>query len=273
MVPFAVMDRRAAPSPAVCPTKRAARRRARGESRAVGTATASERPVAPMFRATRYEHSALFWVACVAGSLAMHAAVFMLHLPGPGQSMPDVSTTRDVIVVRRYIPPPPKNAPGSPLGGAVVPRPATRRLPVPDPTPAEPEPLISARLEAPEMPLPFGDEVVVLLGDPEPPPAPDVGPLVPGMAGVTEPELIERVEPDYPEVARRARVQGRVILQAVIHKDGTVGQVTVLHDPAPHLGLSDEAVSAVRQWRYRPGMQQGRPVDVYFTVVVDFTLL
>jgi protein TonB len=67
-------------------------------------------------------------------------------------------------------------------------------------------------------------------------------------------------------------VAGRVILQAIIRQDGSVGDIQVLSSPGKNFGFDEAAVEAVRQWRYKPGLQNGKPVDVYFTVVVEFTL-
>ena len=99
-------------------------------------------------------------------------------------------------------------------------------------------------------------------------------PLRPGIDGVTEPELIveTKVNPVYPEKAKKAGVQGKVILQSVIREDGTVGEIKVLKAPAKDMGFVEAAVAAVRQWRYRPAMKDGKPVPVYFTIVVSFTL-
>jgi TonB family protein len=96
-----------------------------------------------------------------------------------------------------------------------------------------------------------------------------------GSCGVTNPVLIpeSRIAPRYPEIGRKARVQGVVILQAVILEDGTVSSVDVLKSPGAHFGFDQAAIDAVRQWRYRPGLKDGRPVRVYFTVTVDFVLL
>ena len=99
-------------------------------------------------------------------------------------------------------------------------------------------------------------------------------PLYAGIGGVTNPELIpsSKVRPKYPEIARRAKIQGKVILQAIIRKDGSVSNITVLKSPGSKFGFDEQAIAAVRQWRYKPGLQNGKPVDVYFTVVVDFVL-
>ncbi len=96
------------------------------------------------------------------------------------------------------------------------------------------------------------------------------GPLIPGIHGVTQPELETKVQPDYPEMARLARTSGRVILQAVIQPDGSVGEIQVLRCNRPNLGFEEAAIGAVKQWRYRPATQNGRPVAVYFTVMVEF---
>jgi TonB family protein len=97
-------------------------------------------------------------------------------------------------------------------------------------------------------------------------------PLYAGIGGVTNPELIpsSQVEPHYPEKARKAMIQGKVVLQVVIHKDGSVGDIQVLQSPGSKFGFDESAIAAVRQWRYKPGQQNGRPVDVYFTVTVAF---
>ena len=60
--------------------------------------------------------------------------------------------------------------------------------------------------------------------------------------------------------------------QAVVQADGTVGHVAVLQTPGRGLGFEEAAMEAVRRWRYRPGMQNGRPVAVRFTVLMDFIL-
>jgi TonB family protein len=70
-------------------------------------------------------------------------------------------------------------------------------------------------------------------------------------------------------MARKARVEGKVILEAVIDTDGSVIDVKVLRS-IPLLDKS--AIEAVRRWKYRPALQQGRPVKVFFTVVVEFNL-
>lgn len=98
-------------------------------------------------------------------------------------------------------------------------------------------------------------------------------PLYAGIGSITNPELIpsSRVQPLYPEKARKAKIQGIVVLQAVIHKDGSVGDIQVLQSPGSNFGFDESAIAAVRQWRYKPALQNGEPVVVYFTVTVPFS--
>lgn len=87
---------------------------------------------------------------------------------------------------------------------------------------------------------------------------------------VRPPELIDKITPDYPEIARKARMEGRVILQAIINVEGQVEEVTILR--SPNELFNDSAVEAVRKWKYKPALQNGQPVAVFFTVIVEFKL-
>jgi protein TonB len=87
--------------------------------------------------------------------------------------------------------------------------------------------------------------------------------------GVTAGLVIKRVNPVYPPLARTARVQGSVLLAAVIGKDGTIQN---LHVVSGHPLLTQAALDAVRQWRYKPYILNGEPVEVDTQVTVNFTL-
>lgn len=95
------------------------------------------------------------------------------------------------------------------------------------------------------------------------------GPLRVG-GDVKAPRISNRVEPKYTEVARRARVQGIVIVEAIIDKNGNVDHVKVIRGLP--MGLTESAVNAVKQWKFRPGNLNGRPVDVIFNLTVNFRL-
>jgi protein TonB len=82
--------------------------------------------------------------------------------------------------------------------------------------------------------------------------------------------VINKVNPVYTEAARRARIQGVVIVEAIIDKQGNVTNVRVLK--ALPMGLDQAAVDAVKKWRFRPATLNGRPVNVYFVLTVNFQL-
>jgi|GEM_PF-6086141 len=87
---------------------------------------------------------------------------------------------------------------------------------------------------------------------------------------VKAPVAIRRVEPHYPADARDARVQGIVVLETVVNKEGRITSVNVLK-PLPS-GLSEAAVDAVRRWEFKPGTRNGEPVDVIFNLTLNFRL-
>jgi TonB family protein len=88
--------------------------------------------------------------------------------------------------------------------------------------------------------------------------------------GGTQPEELDRVVPRYPGSARRAGVQGAVVVRGIVRKDGTIDNVEVIKD-LPQ-GLGEAARSAVSRWRFRPATFRGEPIDVYYTVTVNFRL-
>lgn len=87
---------------------------------------------------------------------------------------------------------------------------------------------------------------------------------------VKAPVLLNRVEPIYPEEARKARIMGIVIVEAMIGEDGVVKNVAVLK-PLP-FGLDQAAVDAVKQWTFKPATLEGKPVAVRFNLTVNFRL-
>ena len=88
-------------------------------------------------------------------------------------------------------------------------------------------------------------------------------------SGVQAGNLINKVQPVYPPIAKNARIQGQVLLQAVISKTGVVEN---LHAVSGHPMLIPAAVEAVKQWRYKPYFLNGEPVEVETTIQVNFTL-
>jgi TonB family protein len=95
------------------------------------------------------------------------------------------------------------------------------------------------------------------------------GPYRPG-SGVTPPRLLREVKAEYTDEARRRGITGDVLLEIVVRRDGSVGDVDVRRGLG--LGLDQRAVTAVRQWRFDPARLRGTPVDVIVEVAVEFTL-
>jgi protein TonB len=86
---------------------------------------------------------------------------------------------------------------------------------------------------------------------------------------IKPPRKVVDVAPVYPPLARAARVEGIVILEAVIAEDGSVRDVRVLR---PQALLDEAAIEAVRQWRFTPTLLNGQPVPVVMTITVAFKL-
>ena len=88
-------------------------------------------------------------------------------------------------------------------------------------------------------------------------------------SGVQSGLLVRRVNPTYPPLARQARIQGVVLLQAQISKDGNIENLQLI---SGHPMLAPAAIEAVKQWKYKPYLLNGEPVEVETQVQVNFTL-
>ncbi|HUF23670.1 MAG TPA: energy transducer TonB [Vicinamibacterales bacterium] len=95
------------------------------------------------------------------------------------------------------------------------------------------------------------------------------GPYRPG-SGIDPPSLLREVKPQYTDQARRQGVEGDVVLEIVVRRDGSVGDIRVLRRLGA--GLDQKAIDAVRQWRFSPARRMGAPVDVVVEVAVEFKL-
>ena len=87
--------------------------------------------------------------------------------------------------------------------------------------------------------------------------------------GVGRASVLKKVDPIYPPLARQARIQGSVILQVVINKSGDVANIQLY---SGHPMLAPAAIDAVKQWKYKPYLLNGEPVEVETRVTVNFTL-
>jgi protein TonB len=95
------------------------------------------------------------------------------------------------------------------------------------------------------------------------------GPFRPG-SGIEAPRLLREVKADYTEEARRRGMTGEVVMEIIVARDGSVGDVKILQRLGA--GLDERAVQAVRQWRFAPATRKGLPVDVLVEVAVEFKL-
>jgi protein TonB len=175
-------------------------------------------------------------------AVALHVALLAGQLPDWGPDPVRVDAPAELMQVQFLkppAPPPPKPQP---------PKPETKKIARPDPTPEEPEPVVEEPPPAPTEPAP------------EPVPA---GPI--RVATGQGPGLVKKVEPIYPAIARAARLEGTVVLDAVIHKDGSVGEITVLR--SANAMFEQSAKDALKQWRFSPG-----DYDVIMTLTVNYVL-
>ncbi len=199
----------------------------------------------------------------IVGAVVLHIILFIINF---GFLKPDIAAAEQkqqrVYVVQqvRFKPPPPKQQ-------QEIPKPKTKKVPIPDPTPDEPEPIrIEEEIEQ-DIDLPDTD---IIFDIPDgPPPIEPQGPIRVG-GDVTRPEKISGPNPQYTEIARKARIQGVVIVEAIIDKGGNVTNVRVLK-PLP-MGLDQAAVDAVQKWKFKPATLNGKPVDVYYNLTVNFRL-
>lgn len=141
-----------------------------------------------------------------------------------------------------------------------------KKVPLPDPTPEEPEPVREPTPEPEPEPLPLNAKV--LRGLPKGPPMRG-GPVREGMAGLTNPVVVKDVEPEYPLIARRAGVGGQVVIRAIIDRQGDVTSAELLKGLG-QFGLDEAALEAVKQRKYKPGLLEGKPVEVIMTIRVNY---
>jgi protein TonB len=101
------------------------------------------------------------------------------------------------------------------------------------------------------------------------PPKPAAPARIKQGGAVTAASIITQTRPAYPPLARQARIQGVVVLHAIIDKEGKVAQLEVI---SGHPLLVQSALDAVKQWRYKPTQLNGDPVEVDTTIQVTFTM-
>lgn len=93
-----------------------------------------------------------------------------------------------------------------------------------------------------------------------------------GDGGIVLPKLVTETKPRYTPEALKARIQGAVLMEAVVEPNGRVGAVDVIKSLDTRHGLDAEAVKALKQWTFKPGTKDGKPVPVRVEIEMTFTL-
>ena len=211
-------------------------------------------------------------------ALALGAVILAFTVPAPASKAAELTPPAEVpIELVAEVPitaqPPPPPPPPAPPPPQEVPDDVevddvieTLDVEIDDvvPPPAPPTPVVVPRPEPP-----------VVADPPAPPPPPVVEAVEPDVFDVAEvqPELVGglgAIRPEYPEYARRAGVEGTVVVRFVVDERGRVVDPVVARSPNDL--LSQAALDAVREIRFTPGQQRGRPVKVRFAVPVTFRL-
>ncbi len=218
-----------------------------------------------LFGLERRDDRTLRWTLTAA--VVFHVILLLAVFPDlrkPRAVAPGKADKAYVVQTMRFKPPAPRRQ-------EKVPKPKAKKIPIPDPTPDDPEPIEVAELEVPDLDVPSFDDVV--FGIPDAPPGTATGSLGDAFqigGDVRPPEKLFAPRPKYSEEARKARLQGAVILQAVIDALGQVTDVKVLKGLS--LGLTESAIATVREWQFKPATRNGEAVPVYFNLVVTFSV-
>jgi protein TonB len=216
-------------------------------------------------------------------SIGVHVVILLVILVVPlllSEELPEPTSVVRAFFVEPAAPPPPPPPPPPPAPKAAVtpkvpPKPVTEApkftAPVEVPADIKPEEGIDLGVDGGvpggvEGGVPGGVVGGVVGGLPDAPPPPQA---VRVGGQIKEPKKLKNVNPNYPEIAKQARVTGVVILECVISPQGRVSDVKVLRG----IPLLDQAaIDAVKQWVYSPTLLNGVPVPVIMTVTVRFQL-
>ena len=199
------------------------------------------------------------WAAIAA--VILHAIFFIIQFPEMVAAERDQKKAKVYVVQQvRFKPPPPKQQ-------QEIPKPKSKKVPIPDPTPDEPEPIRIQEEIEPEVEMPDTD---IIMGIPDgPPPMEPTGPIRVG-GDVKPPKKTFFPSPQYTEIARKARITGVVIVEAIIDKGGSVTNVKILKGLP--MGLDQAAADAVSRWKFEPATLNGKPVAVIYNLTVNFQL-
>jgi protein TonB len=202
------------------------------------------------------------WMSSLRGMLSAESSVAAPPEPAEAPAHPAAAPLQTPVIRQPSTPAKPrKTAPPTTIRHP-LPEPALLDLPVPQlaelpPPIAVPDTAASAA----KTPVATAPEPVKVV------PAPTRPAPVKVSQGVVQGALVSKVNPDYPRVARAARIQGSVVMHAIIGTDGTVQQLQVISGNPLLVGA---ALEAVKKWRYRPYLLDGIPAEVETTITVNF---
>lgn len=211
--------------------------------------------------ALEYEEDRRTMRWAIVAALIFHVVLAVIQLPEIVVAEEEAKKAKVYVVQQvRFKPPPPQQQ-------REIPKARSKKVPIPDPTPDEPEPIRLPEEIEPDIEIPDTD---IIFGIPEGPPvAEPEGPIRVG-GDVQPPVKLVAPSPQYTEIARKARIQGVVIVEAIIDKEGNVTNVKILKGLP--MGLDQAAADAVTKWKFKPATLNGRPVAVIYNLTVNFRL-
>jgi protein TonB len=211
-------------------------------------------------------------------SIAVHAVVIVAILISPlaaGIDLPGISSPLRVVTLTAALPPEPP-----PPGPRVTPDTPKPAAPIVAPSTISPDPPPVPPSGPPGPPGGIGpqtgfsgiggfDSTALPVPGPPPPPPPAPPKIVRAGIGVREPKKLVHLAPEYPPLAQQARVEGTVVLEAILDEQGRVQSVRVAKSQPL---LDAAAIRAVSAWRYSPTTLNGVPVSVLMTITITFKL-
>lgn len=210
------------------------------------------------------EEKRSFYIALAIG-LIFHIALAFIHFPKSKYTLSALSDQNKKVIVIK----PPKFKPPEQQKQQEIIKPQVKKVPIPDPTPDEPEPIREPEVDLKDQMVP--EDFVIGIPEDIPPPPEDDKPVIVG-GDVQAPVRLTNLTPIYPEAARKARIEGNVILQLTIDKNGNVIDVKVLRGLP--MGLTEVAVEEAKKQKFKPAYRLSTklPVDCFFTLTVTFKI-
>lgn len=205
-----------------------------------------------------------FYIALAIG-IVLHIILAFVHFPKAKYTLSALEQAQRKIIVIK----PPKFKPPEQRKEQEILKPQVKKVIIPDPTPDEPEPIREPEIEIEDKINP--DDFIIGIPTNIPPPPEDDKPVIVG-GDVQAPVRLTEINPVYPEAARKARIEGNVILQLTIDKNGNVIDVKVLRGLP--MGLTEVAIEEAKKQKFKPAyrLSTGLPVDCIYTLTIKFKI-